>query len=150
VTADPAVRHGGVPAPHRDASCRPVETAREQLARDLVVEIRANVQRLTCTTAQIERTVAIERTFVATSSRLGEIDGIGPVVAGRLLGRTAKPRGFRPQQPLASYAGVAPLEVASVGEPDHCSRKPSVLRTPPVAASRPSCGARKPTVVRSR
>jgi hypothetical protein len=56
----------------------PVETARKQLARDLVTEIRAADQRLKTLTAEIAATVA------ALGSRLTEVNGIGPVVAARL------------------------------------------------------------------
>ena len=60
----------------------PVEAARKQLARDLIVEIRDADQRLKVFTAQIADMVA------ATGSRLSELDGVGPVIAGRLLART--------------------------------------------------------------
>ena len=58
-----------------------VEAARKQLGRDLVLEIRQADQRLKVLTAQIAETVA------ATGSQLIEVDGVGPVVAGRLLAR---------------------------------------------------------------
>jgi transposase len=60
----------------------PVEAARKQLARDLVSEIRQADQRLKALTAQIAETVA------ATGSQLIKVDGVGPVVSGRLLART--------------------------------------------------------------
>jgi transposase len=55
----------------------PVEAARKQLARDLVVEIREADRRLKTLTTQIAATVA------DTGSRLTKIDGVGPVIAGR-------------------------------------------------------------------
>jgi transposase len=91
----------------------PVETARKQLARDLVAEIRNADQRLKALTAQIANTVA------ATGSRLTEVDGIGPIIAGRLLGRTRRASRFATASAFASYAGVAPVEVASADRARH-------------------------------
>ena len=91
----------------------PVETARKQLARDLVTEIRAADQRLKTLTAEIAAAVA------ATGSRLTEVDGVGPVVAGRLLGRTRRASRFPTASAFASYAGVAPVEVASADRARH-------------------------------
>ena len=91
----------------------PVEIARKQLARDLIVEIRAADQRLKQLTSQIEQTVA------ATGTRLREVDGIGPVIAAQLLGRTRRASRFPTAATFASYAGVAPVEVASADHARH-------------------------------
>jgi transposase len=80
----------------------PAETARKQLARDLVAEIRDADRRLKALTAQIAAAVAEH------GSRLPQIDGIGPVIAGRLLGRTRHASRFSAAPAFASYAGVAP------------------------------------------
>jgi transposase len=91
----------------------PVEAARKQLARDLVVEIRQADQRLKVLTAQIAQTVA------ATGSHVIEVDGIGPVVSGRLLARTRRISRFPTAAAFASYAGVAPVEVSSAERVRH-------------------------------
>ena len=91
----------------------PVEAARKQLARDLIVEIRDADQRLKVFTAQITDMVA------ATSSRLSEVDGVGPVIAGRLLARTRQASRFATAAAFASYAGVAPVEVSSAERVRH-------------------------------
>jgi transposase len=85
----------------------PVEAARKRLARDLVAEIRDTDQRLKTLTAQIADTLD------AHGTRLRDVAGIGPVIAGRLLGRTRRAGRFRSASAFASYAGVAPIEVAS-------------------------------------
>ena len=85
----------------------PVEAARKHLARDLVTEIRDTDQRLKTLTAQIADTLD------AHGTRLRDVAGIGPVIAGRLLGRTRRAGRFRSASAFASYAGVAPIEVAS-------------------------------------
>ena len=90
-----------------------VEAARKQLARDLVSEIRHADQRLKVLTAQIAETVA------ATGSHLIEVDGIGPVVSGRLLARTRRISRFPTAAAFASYAGVAPVEVSSADRVRH-------------------------------
>jgi transposase len=91
----------------------PAEAARKHLARDLVTEIREVDQRLKTLTAQIADTVA------GTGSRLTEVDGVGPVIAGRLLGRTRRASRFATASAFASYAGVAPVEVASADRARH-------------------------------
>jgi transposase len=91
----------------------PVETARKQLARDLISEIRQADQRLKILTAQIAETVA------ATGSQLIKVDGVGPVLAGRLLARTRGMSRFATAAAFASYAGVAPVEVSSAERVRH-------------------------------
>jgi transposase len=85
----------------------PVEAVRKQLARDLVGEVREADRRLKTLTTRIAEAVA------DAGSRLPQVDGIGPVVAGRLLGRTRRASRFPTAAAFASYAGVAPIEVAS-------------------------------------
>jgi transposase len=91
----------------------PVEAARKQLARDLVLEIRQADQRLKGLTAQIAETVA------ATESHLIEVDGVGPVLAGRLLARTRRASRFPTAATFANHAGVAPVEVSSAERVRH-------------------------------
>jgi transposase len=93
--------------------CGPVETARKQLARDVIAEIRETDRRLKTLTAQIAGVVAEH------GSRLPAVDGIGPVVAGRLLGRSGRASRFSSASAFASYAGVAPIEVASADRARH-------------------------------
>ena len=84
-----------------------VEAVRKQLARELIAEIRDADRRLKTLTGQIADAVA------DADSRLLQVDGVGPVVAGRLLGRTRRASRFPTAAAFASYAGVAPIEVAS-------------------------------------
>jgi transposase len=91
----------------------PVEAARKQMARDLVAEVREADHRLKAITNQIGKTVAEQ------GSRLTTVDGIGPVVAARLLGRTRRASRFATASAFANYAGVAPVEVASAERARH-------------------------------
>lgn len=91
----------------------PVEAARKQLARDLLAEIRDADQRLKTLTSRITATVAEH------GSQLPTVDGIGPVIAGRLLGRTRRASRFASASAFANYAGVAPVEVASADRARH-------------------------------
>jgi transposase len=50
---------------------------------------------------------------------LPTVDGIGPVIAGRLLGRTRRASRFVNMSAFANYAGVAPVEVASADRARH-------------------------------
>jgi transposase len=91
----------------------PVEAARKQLGRDLIVEIRQADQRLKALTAQIAETVA------ATGTNLSGVDGVGPVVAGRLLARTRGMSRLATAAAFANYAGVAPIEISSAEHVRH-------------------------------
>jgi transposase len=91
----------------------PVETARKAMARDLVAEVRDLDARIKKITTEMSGVVAEHGT------RLTELDGIGPVVAARLLGRTGQAGRFAGSSAFASYAGVAPVEVASAQKARH-------------------------------
>jgi transposase len=91
----------------------PAETARKQIGRDLVAEIRELDTRLAKLSTQMTKALAEH------GSRLPEVDGIGPVVATRLLGRTGRAGRFPSSSAFASYAGVAPVEVASADRARH-------------------------------
>lgn len=91
----------------------PAEAARKQVARDVINEVREIDARSKKITAQIATTVAEH------GSSLPEVDGIGPVIAGRLLGRTRSAGRFPTSAAFATYAGVAPIEVASAEHSRH-------------------------------
>jgi transposase len=90
-----------------------LETARKALARDLVAELRDADRRIKAVTAQIASAVN------ATGTTLTDIDGVGPVLAGRFLARTRDPGRFPSRAAFACYAGVAPVEVSSAGHGRH-------------------------------
>lgn len=85
----------------------PPEATRKALAWDLVREIRNIDTRLGAVTAQM--TEALQD----YSTRLLEVDGIGPVLAVRLIGRCGRASRFPNADAFANYAGVAPIEVSS-------------------------------------
>jgi transposase len=89
------------------------EITRKLVARELVGEIRDIDARLKKLTALIAEKVAEH------GSRLPQVDGIGPVIAARLLGRTGRADRFASSSAFASYAGVAPVEVASGQQARH-------------------------------
>ena len=55
----------------------------------------------------------IQDTVTALGSRLTQTVGVGPIIAGRLLGRTGRASRFPTAAHFASYTGAAPVEVAS-------------------------------------
>ena len=77
------------------------------LAWDLVHEIRSIDTRLEAITAQMTEAL---RDY---DSRLLDVDGIGPVLAVRLIGRCGRASRFPNTDAFASYAGVAPVEASS-------------------------------------
>jgi transposase len=54
-----------------------------------------------------------------SGTSLTDIDGVGPVVAGRLLGRTARASRFPTAAAFASYCGTAPIEISSADKVRH-------------------------------
>lgn len=85
----------------------PAERTRKELAQDLAREIRTVDASL----------VDIEKRMTAVlddhGTRLREIDGAGAVTAVRLIGRTGIASRFASAHAFATYAGVAPIEIAS-------------------------------------
>jgi len=91
----------------------PVESVRKQIARDLIAEVADCDARLAALTKQIA--AAVEQ----SGSRLVAVDGVGPVVAARLLGRTGNASRFRSAAAFAMHSVMAPIEVASAEKSRH-------------------------------
>lgn len=85
----------------------PAERTRKDLAQDLVRELRSVDASLVDIEARM--TVALDE----HGTRLREIDGVGAVTAVRLIGRTGIASRFASEHAFATYAGVAPIEIAS-------------------------------------
>jgi transposase len=85
----------------------PIERIRKIIAWDLVRDVRNLDRQLKAIAAQM--TEALDD----YDNQLLEVDGIGPVLAVRLIGRTGRPSRFRSSDAFASYTGVAPIEVSS-------------------------------------
>lgn len=85
----------------------PAERTRKTLAHDLVRELRVVDANL----ADIERRMT--ESLDEHDTRLRQIDGVGAVTAVRLIGRTGTASRFASEHAFATYAGVAPIEIAS-------------------------------------
>jgi transposase len=83
------------------------ERTRKELAQDLVRELRT----VDASLADIEKRMAASLDDHGTQLR--DIDGVGAITAVRLIGRTGRPSRFATADAFATYAGVAPIEVAS-------------------------------------
>jgi transposase len=90
-----------------------VERIRKQIAAGLVTQIRSVDALLKANAQQISEHVA------ASGSTLTSTVGIGAITAGRLIGRTGRADRFPSSASFASYAGAAPIEVASAGRTRH-------------------------------
>jgi transposase len=77
------------------------------LAKDLIADVRRFDDQL----------AANAKTMTALldehGTRLREIDGVGPVLAARLLGRSGSPKRFASAAAYANYTGTAPVQIAS-------------------------------------
>ena len=89
------------------------ERARKAVATALVAEIRALDSRLKNSAKGIAEMVK------TTGSALTQTVGIGPIMAGRFIGRTGVPSRFPSSGAYASYVGAAPIEVASADKTRH-------------------------------
>jgi transposase len=85
----------------------PVERTRKALAQDIVRDFG----RLDTALADIasQMTAALNE----YGTQLLNVDGVGPVLGVRLIGRTGRASRFPGTDAFASYTGVAPIEVAS-------------------------------------
>jgi transposase len=83
------------------------DRVRVELAKELIADIRRFDEQLKANAAKI--TVLLDE----HGTRLREIDGVGPVLAARLLGRTGTASRFASEAAYANYTGTAPVQIAS-------------------------------------
>jgi transposase len=85
----------------------PAEIERKRLAGELLADLR-----------RLDRDIAAARGRVAdavtkSGTTLLELHGVGPVVAGFILGHVGDPARFPTRERFASYNGTAPIEASS-------------------------------------
>lgn len=97
------------------------DRVRVELAKELIADIRRFDEQLKANSAKIA--VLLDE----HGTRLREIDGVGPVLAARLLGRTGSPGRFVSAAAYANYTGTAPVQIASA---DSCQHRAVPLRRP--------------------
>ena len=85
----------------------PVTLAKLAVARDLV----ADLQRLDAQRREARRRTA--RAVAASGTSITAIYGVGPIIAGTVLGYVRDIHRFRSRDHFASYNGTAPIEVSS-------------------------------------
>lgn len=91
----------------------PVEQVRYDLAVDLLADIRRLDEQLKASHKRIRTAVAASGTSVT------EVFGIGPIIAGILIGCTGDIRRFKSRDRYAAYNGTAPVEFSSGGRTVH-------------------------------
>jgi transposase len=84
-----------------------VDQQRKLLASDLLTDIRTLDRRLT------ELDKRLDTALLDHGTRLTNMGGIGTVLAARVLAQTGQISRFGGESHYASYAGVAPIEIAS-------------------------------------
>lgn len=89
------------------------DALRRDLCKDLIADVRRLDQQLAATTKRTEQLLDVHGTS------LREIDGIGPVLAARLLGRTGRANRFPDAPAYANYTGTAPVQIASADANRH-------------------------------
>ncbi|RZL74568.1 MAG: IS110 family transposase [Rhodococcus sp. (in: high G+C Gram-positive bacteria)] len=90
-----------------------VDRIRVGLCRDLIADIR----RLDGQLAENEKQMT--RALDEQGTGLREVDGIGPVTAARLIGRTGRVSRFPTAAAYANYNGSAPVQIASADTDRH-------------------------------
>jgi transposase len=89
------------------------DRVRVELAKELITDVRRFDEQLKANSAKI--TVLLDE----HGTGLREIDGVGPVLAARLLGRTGSPSRFVSAAAYANYTGTAPVQIASADSSRH-------------------------------
>ncbi|UGT69596.1 IS110 family transposase [Nocardia gipuzkoensis] len=89
------------------------DRVRVSLCKDLIADIRRLDRQLTTNQSDIDQVLDEHGT------RLRTIDGIGPVLAARLIGRTGLATRFATAAAYATYNGTAPVEIASADHRRH-------------------------------
>lgn len=84
-----------------------VAEQRKQLARDLLTDIKTFDRQLT------DLDKRLDLALLEHGTTLTELDGVGVILAARVLAHTGPISRFASPAHYASYAGVAPVEVAS-------------------------------------
>ena len=85
----------------------PADEHRKSLAQDLLAELRRLDRALLSNAAQIQAAVNASTTTLTT------LQGIGPVLAAKILGHTSEISRFPTRHHYASYCGTAPIEASS-------------------------------------
>jgi transposase len=116
------------------------ERVRKQIATDLVSQIRSVDSLLKSNAKQISELIA------ASGSTLTSTVGIGAITAGRLIGRTGRAARFASSAAFATYAGVAPVEIASADKARHRlpKRRPPTQRCTAYRCHHPDPNTRQP------
>jgi transposase len=92
-------------------------TPAEQVRCDLIVELLDDVRRLD---AQLKVSHERIRTAVrASQTSVTELFGVGPIIAGMLIGYSGDITRFASRDHYASYNGTAPVEFSSAGRVVH-------------------------------
>lgn len=86
---------------------------RTQLAKELIADVVRFDEQLAANSKQM---VAL---LDEHGTRLRRVDGVGPVLAARMLGRTGRATRFATSAAFASYTGTAPIEIASADASRH-------------------------------
>lgn len=89
------------------------DRVRVSLCKDLIGDVRRLDQQLASNQDDIDSLLDEHGT------RLRTIDGVGPVLAGRLIGRTGPATRFATAAAYATYNGTAPIEIASADHRVH-------------------------------
>ncbi len=89
------------------------DRVRVELAKELIADVRRFDDQLEANEKKM--TALLDK----HSTRLREIDGVGPVLAARLLGRTGPASRFASAAAYANYTGTAPVQIASADASRH-------------------------------
>jgi transposase len=90
-----------------------VETERKRIAHEHLTEVRRLEKELKASRSRLDAAVQ------ASGSTVTDIYGVGPVVAGLLVGYTGDITRFPTRHHYAAYNGTAPIEVSSGGKKRH-------------------------------
>ena len=89
------------------------DRVRVELAKELIADVRRFDEQLATNSKKM--TALLDE----HGTRLREIDGVGPVMAARVLGRSGRASRFPTAAAYANYTGTAPVQIASADASRH-------------------------------
>ena len=102
-----AIRGSGRQAPSGGAPRGATAIERKRLAGELLADVRRLDREIATARARVTDAVT------ASGTALLEVHGIGPIVAGFILGHVGDPTRFTTPDRFAAYNGTAPIEASS-------------------------------------
>ena len=99
-----------------DVVANPDDDRVPEVARECLAALGAQLRMLKAQILEFDRRILAWHRSNATSKRLDEIPGVGPVLATALVASVADPRAFRSGRDFSAWVGLVPKQNSSGGK----------------------------------